>query len=154
MHENTTADHIIAFLGSARSTRIYYRILRERAFARRKKRTLQTTLYRLSKKGIIEREGDGWRLTDAGYKTKLRNERFGFIKSPFKKGSVDSCIVSFDIPGGMRFERDWLRSQLKMFGYHMVQQSLWKGPGPLPKEFTQRLTVLSIKSCVKVFQLT
>ena len=49
---------------------------------------------------------------------------------------------------------DWLRNQLKIFGYKMLQQSLWQGPGPLPIEFRKRLDDFGIKKNVKTFKMT
>ena len=66
MNDNTLSDKIIAFLFSCRSTKIYYEILRERSIARSKRTVIQNTLYRLKKKGFIERDNGGWKLTKPG----------------------------------------------------------------------------------------
>ena len=77
-----------------------------------------------------------------------------YISSPFKKDSATSMIVSFDIPEVDRKIRYWLRNQLKIFGYKMLQQSLWLGPSPLPLSFLKRLEDLNIRKNVKTFKIT
>ena len=74
-----------------------------------------------------------------------------YITSPFNSKSQKNTIVSFDISEGDRKTRNWVRNQLKIFNYEMLQQSLWFGPGPLPREFLTRLTDLRIRKNVKIF---
>ena len=59
-----------------------------------------------------------------------------------------------DIPEKDRFMRHWLRNKIKIFGYKMLQQSLWIGPGPLPSSFLKRLEDLDIKKNIKIFKIT
>ncbi len=152
--EPTLGDTLIAFLLSAHSTSEFYRIRKERAFARRSDGALQVTLSRLKKKGLVDKNKEGWFITKEGREYTEQINLFDQIPSPFKKGEPAKCIVSFDIIQAKRKERDWLRNQLQTFGYRMLQQSLWSGPGPLPKEFTERVSNLGIKNGVKVFLIT
>jgi len=62
-------------------------------------------------------------------------------------------MVLFDIPEKKRKIRNWLRTQLKMWDFEMIQQSVWLGRGPLPKEFSARLHDLGVGECVKVFPI-
>jgi DNA-binding transcriptional regulator PaaX len=150
---NTLSEHIIAFLGSARNTRIYYRILRDQRIARYKQQSVSNCLNRLQKKGLVENSKNGWKLTTLGKETRENPTLFDFVPSPFTSISPKHTIVAFDIPETDRPKRVWLRNQLKIFGYKMIQQSLWKGPGPLPKEFSSRLQKLGIKASVKIFRV-
>lgn len=150
---NSLSEHLIAFLLSARSTRTYYRILREQRIARYKKQQVQIALSRLQKSGILEKNNDNWNITDQGRILWARTQQFTLIPSPFKKGALAQTIIAFDIPETKRRERTWLRSQLKAFGYVMLQKSLWRGPSPLPKEFKERLKVLKIETGVKTFTI-
>jgi len=59
-----------------------------------------------------------------------------------------------DIPEQNRILRNWLRNQIKIFGYKMLQQSLWIGPSPLPPPFLKRLEDLNIRKNVKTFKIT
>lgn len=154
--EATLGDHIIAFLGSARNSGIYNRIIFERVSERRKsakRSSVYSELARLKRNGFIEKTDAGWKLTQAGHTSFSKNRVVNHIASPFPPKSPDKILLSFDIPETERNLRDWLRNQLKIFGYRMVQQSLWVGPGPLPKEFDVRIKELNIKSRIRVFHL-
>ncbi len=148
------SDILIAFLCSAHMSRTFHRILRERAFARYKKASMQSTLYRLKKQGLVQGGNSGWIATEKGASRNQQKQLFDFIASPFSKKAPDYQIVSFDITESKRHIRNWLRSQLKLFGYRMIQQSLWIGPGPLPKEFNERLKKFEIKEGVRMFKIT
>ncbi len=62
-------------------------------------------------------------------------------------------MVLFDIPEKKRKTRNWLRLQLKLWDFKLLQQSVWIGKGPLPKEFTDRLRLLGIYECVKILKI-
>jgi DNA-binding transcriptional regulator PaaX len=79
---------------------------------------------------------------------------YSYIPSPFSPSVKNKLIISFDVPESRRIDRNWLRNQIRIFGYTMLQQSLWIGPGPLPKEFKERLSTLKLDALVKVFSLT
>ena len=150
---STLTDTIIAFLVSARSTREFHRVLRERAKNRYKRATVDSTLSLLKQKGIVVKTNAGWRLTALG-KTNLEKESlFDLIPSPFSGSESNNVIVAFDIPENARVKRNWLRNQLKVFGYKMFQQSVWLGPGPLPKAFKDRIKKLALREQVKMFSL-
>ncbi len=148
---NTLGDYIIAFLSSARSTRVFHRILREKRIKRYKTGSVYAELSRLKKKQLINQNNKGWFLTEKGKIYKKPYSPLEYISSPFTKESPKNIIVSFDIPETKRHARRWLRNQLKIFGYTMLQRSLWKGPGPLPKECLSRIQKLGIKDSVKFF---
>ena len=147
------ANLLIATLCSGRSIKAFYRILREREFQKYKKESVQVALSRLHKKGYLENLKSGWRLTKEGNKHEKEVRLLSYIPSPFKKDSPSALIVSFDIKETDRFIRRWLRAQLKIFGYKMLQQSLWIGPGPLPASFLKRLEDLDVRKDVKTFRI-
>lgn len=151
--EATLSDHLIAFLFSARSTRAYNKILYEQVLKRRKSSSVRTTLYRLRRNGLVTNEGSEWKLTAQGKQFYKREKNPVYLPSPFKPKSPDYLLLCFDVPESERKLRDWLRTQLKIFGYRMVQKSLWIGPGPLPKEFNDRIAELKIKPHIKIFNL-
>ena len=144
-------DLLIATLGSARSTRRFYAIVREREFNRYKKESVQVALSRLRKKGYIDNSTAGWSLTKKGEQYSSGTRLLSYVSSPFSENSPTSMIISFDIPEPDRKIRNWLRNQIKIFGYKMLQQSLWLGPGPLPASFLKRLEKLKIRGRVKIF---
>ena len=145
------ADLLLATLTSGRSTRRFYSILREREMKKLNKDSVSVALSRLHKKGLVNRSTTGWYVTAAG-KNKMKDKKLlEHIPSPFKDNTLDTTIVSFDIPERDRIIRNWLRDQIKIFGYKMLQQSLWIGPGPLPQSFMKRLEKLKIRKRVKIF---
>ena len=151
-NKNTT-DLIIAMLCSGRSTRQFYSIIREREFKRYKKESVRVSLTRLHKKGYLNNSEKGWSLTKKGKIYSKKIALYSYIQSPFTKEDLDNTIISFDIPEPNRVTRNWLRNQIKIFGYKMLQQSLWLGPGPLPKDFFKRLEELEIRKNVKIFSI-
>lgn len=146
-------DIIFAMLGSNRNPVAFRRILRERKFARYKDKSINTTLYRLRKQGFTENTSSGWLLTRKGHQYVDEKNRLSYLPTPFKGKEKTKLMIAFDIPVQDKIIRDWLRNQIKIFGYKMVQQSLWVGPGPLPKAFKARLKLLDIKEKVKIFKI-
>ncbi|OGI60245.1 hypothetical protein A2814_02875 [Candidatus Nomurabacteria bacterium RIFCSPHIGHO2_01_FULL_38_19] len=143
----------MATLGSARSTRKFYSIVREQEFKRYKKESLKVTLSRLHSRGYVENSALGWSITRKGKKHIKNITLLSYINSPFTNDAPVNLILSFDIPEKDRHIRHWLRNQIKIFGYKMLQQSLWIGPGPLPASFLKRLENLNIRKNVKTFKI-
>jgi DNA-binding transcriptional regulator PaaX len=147
---------LLATIGSARNTRKFRSILFEQRLKKYKKESVRVTFSRLQEKEYIEKSTFGWSVTNNGktyLKEKNRQRLLSYLISPFKKNQTPSIIISFDIPEKNRKVRNWLRNQIKIFGYKMLQQSLWIGPGPLPKEFLRRLEDLKIRKNVKTFKI-
>lgn len=147
-------DLLVATLASHRSIKRFRAILAERKFQRYKKASMRVSLSRLSKKGYIGNSESGWSITEKGKKYIKNTRLLSYIASPFGENSLDDTIIAFDIPEKNRMVRNWLRNQIKIFGYKMLQQSLWLGPGPLPPLFMKRLEDLKIRKNIKTFKLT
>jgi len=147
-------DLLIATLTSARNPLLFHKILRERQYKNYKERSVRVALSRLYKKGYLYKSKSGWIISEKGTTKGKQIKLLSYIASPFNKNSPQNTLCAFDIPEESRFIRDWLRSQLKIFGYKMLQQSLWIGPGPLPSPFTERLEKLGIRKNVKTFKIT
>ena len=143
----------MATLGSARSTRRFYAIIREQEFNRYKKESVRVGLSRLHMKGYLENSSSGWLITEKGKKYIQNVRLLSYISSPFKKNQLSDTIIAFDIPEKNRVIRNWLRNQIKIFDYKMLQQSLWIGPGPLPSSFLKRLKDLNIRKNIKTFKI-
>lgn len=147
-------DLVLATLLSSRNTYLFRKILRERQFKRLKKESVKMAFTRLHQKDLIKRVEKGWVITPEGKKYLEESRLMGYIPSPFTSESEKHItIISFDIPEKNRKVRNWLRNQLKIFGYKMLQQSLWIGPGPLPQKFFQRLEKLNIRKNIKTFRI-
>lgn len=150
--QNSLTDFLLAFLLSARSSRRFYEILREQEISKYQRKSVSVALTRMHTRGYAKYTSSGWVLTRKGRSRASNVDLMGYISSPFKKEEFTrNTLIAFDIPEIDRKIRDWLRNQLKIFGYKMLQQSLWRGPGPLPKIFKERLTNLGIKENVKIF---
>ena len=144
----------MATLGSGRNVRSFRNILHERKFKKYKKGSVRGTLSRLHSRAYIDNSTAGWSVTKKGEAHTQEKRLLSYISSPFEKNSPDNIIIAFDIPEKSRIIRYWLRNQIKIFGYKMLQQSLWIGPGPLPPQFLKRLEDLNIRKNIKTFKIT
>ncbi len=154
MQQNTWIDHFIAFLFSARSTRLYRRELWVRVKARErhlKRQAFNQYLYRLGKRKVLKLSGQDVSVDRSNLK-KIFSYR-SLIRDKICGEKRQKVLVSFDIPSEKNKTRDWLRNQLKYWGFKMVHQSLWLGFGPFPKGFQERLKDLDIKNNVRVFKI-
>ena len=152
--EPTALDHLIAFLLSAHSAKIYRKVLWSRVHARQKDLSLgafSQHIYRLNKKGIIKAKGNSIYIN----KENLLN--FSTTKNSVMKGifpnNTEKILISFDIPEKKKKIRDWLRNQIKYWDFEMIHKSLWFGYGPLPKEFNERLRQLGVFENVRIFKV-
>jgi len=110
---------------------------------------LGVALARLKKRGLVMGEDGVWRLTEKGrnyiYKkieaiSGLKGVRLThgqYEAARFKRPK--NMIIAFDIPESLRGMRWWLRVELKLLGFALLQKSVWFGPAPLPKEFIESL---------------
>ena len=146
-------DVLIATFISSKNPRHFRSILRERKLARYQKPSVSVALSRLRKKGYLKKGTVGWSITKKGEERNMRKELRRHLSSPLPKISPKNTVIAFDIPVTKSGLRDWLRWQLKIFNYEMLQQSLWFGPGPLPQEFLRRLEDLNIRENIKIFSV-
>lgn len=146
-------DLIIATIMSYRSSVQFHKIIQEREFARHKERSVRMTFSRLHQKGYLINTKGKWSLSKKGKLYNNKNLLFSYISSTYDKNQPSNTIISFDIPETNRIKRNWLRNQIKIFGYEMLQQSLWLGPGPLTSEFLKRLDDLEIRKNIKIFTI-
>jgi len=118
------------------------------------KKSLYTALSRLRKKNYITKEGTHWKVSPDGKRSlKRRTARLQTFASSFPKEAPKNLIVMFDIPEPRKSEREWFRFQIRRFGYAMIQKSVWVGPSPLPKEFTDYLKQIKLMDMIKTFKL-
>ena len=149
--EASFGDLIISYLFSCRSLRIQKKILYELVQKRRmlNKQVFNNNLYRLRLRGILDVDSEKNILVNK-YNLK-QHLLFSNIKSTPKEDT--RIMVLFDIPEKKRKARNWLRSQLKIWDFEMIQQSVWMGRGPLPNEFTARLDLLGIGKGVRILKV-
>ena len=117
-------------------------------------RSIRTTLDRLKKKEIIEKELTGIILSKYGKEYVRRKiDSLKQFNKPENISKDRNLLIMFDVPTRRKAEREWLRWHLKKFGYIMVQKSVWVGPSPLPKEFKEYLEEIKLNKCIKTFKL-
>lgn len=116
--------------------------------------SLRTTIYRLHRDGLIDKNKDGWAITQKGKEyAKKKFDSLAQFESPFPKDASKDLLVIFDIPETQKSEREWFRRHLKRFDYEMIQRSVWVGPSPLPKEFVAYTKEIGLKNTIKTFKL-
>jgi len=123
-------------------------------FKKYKEGSVRNTINRLEKKGLIEKELSGIVLSKYG--KEYVKKKFDSLKQfdrPEGLSKERKLLVMFDVPTERKGEREWLRWHLKKFGYIMIQQSVWVGPSPLPKEFNEYLKEIRLNICIKIFKL-
>src|SRR3989338_443627 len=156
MHKHWTdeasfSDFIISHLLSCGSLRIQKQVLYELICKKRElnKQLFNNNLHRLRKKGILNYSSKKDIVIN---KSALRAHTL-FSKIKAKPTGDTKVMILFDIPEKKRKTRNWLRLQLRLWNFEMLQQSVWLGKGPLPKEFTARLRSFDVNECVKIFNI-
>lgn len=123
-------------------------------FNKYNKKSLQITINRLKEKGVIEKELSGIVLSKYGKEyVKRKFDSLKQFEKPLNQSKERKLLVMFDVPTEKKGEREWLRWHLKKFDYIMIQQSVWVGPSPLPKEFSDYLKSIKLDKCIKTFKL-
>ncbi|MDP1706782.1 MAG: hypothetical protein Q8L36_03100 [bacterium] len=104
---------------------------------KRQKKYLQQSLDRLRRRGFIIEKGDDLSLTLTGRNFFRRHKLI--VKEKISSKSWDGRwrLVSFDVPGGYRRERDQLREILKMYDFYPLHKSVWVCPEALSEKFWQ-----------------
>ncbi len=117
-------------------------------------RSVRTTIDRLKKKNLIEKELSGIVLSKRGKEyVKTKIDSLKEFDKPQNISKDKNLLLMFDVPTERKAEREWLRWHLKKFNYTMVQKSVWVGPFPLPKEFKEYLEKIKLSKCIKTFKL-
>lgn len=150
-YENTISDELIAFIFSGKSNGRRKAILYEMAKNRfeMKKSVYNQNIYRLKKNGYLIQENDNIIISPKGIL--YQNNQYRYIKNKIEK--KNKIIFIFDIPETKKKAREWVRNQIKFWDFTMIQKSVWVGHGPLPLEFSNRLKVLEIDKCVRIFNV-
>lgn len=123
-------------------------------FKKYSSRSIRTTIDRLKRKGIVEKELSNIVLSKYGKEYVRRKiDSLKQFDKPENISKERNLLVMFDVPIEKKAEREWFRWHLKKFGYIMVQHSVWVGPSPLPKEFKEYLEEIKLNKCIKTFKL-
>lgn len=116
-------------------------------------RSYKSTLSKMHRAGLVDRKNGCWLITEPGKKYLKENKKLKNFDSPFQKVSPKNLLLMFDISESRKAERAWLRKHLIRFNYFMLQKSVWIGPSPLPKEFSNYIKEIGLKDSIKTFKL-
>ena len=111
--------------------------------------TLSVTLHRLKKRGLLQLDGKTWRIARKG---KEHLSKIFPRRSWDRLAGPKRVVIVFDIPERAKKKRDWLRTELRVLGFSMLQQSVWFGPAPLPREFIEALDLLGLATHIRFFE--
>ncbi len=103
-----------------------------------KRQSFKNALTRLENRGLVLGERRNGKvlycLSEDGEKLANRIKlKFEMAKS--KKWDGKWRVLIFDIPEKIRSKRDFLRNELKDFGFYQLQRSVWVYPYNLPQDF-------------------
>lgn len=118
-------------------------------------------LSHLKKEGLVEKKRTNkqsfWQITKGG----LRRLKFLEAKPikqlptiPYRKEpDNDWNLIIFDIPEKLKNKRVWLRGQLKLMGFQILQKSVWIGKYKIPEGFIHDLKDLNILSYTHILKV-
>ncbi len=112
--------------------------------------SFRTLLSRLQAQGLVTRAAsnqDRWCLTSHGW-AHVRHQPGALPQSDGVRR-----LVIFDIPERERKKRNALRLELLAAGFTQLQKSVWSGYQPLPKDFTELVDELRLRSHVHIFSV-
>lgn len=120
-----------------------------------KYQTLANRCSELKNRGYIKEINGDYFITYKGEEFLSKNTRDYFRKFESDKTDKDpkDLLLLYDIPEDKKAQREWFRKELRKFYFIMIQRSVWVGPSPLPKEFTQYLKSVGLKDTIKTFKL-
>jgi len=125
----------------------------------KEKQKLYSTLNRLKRDGLIEKNKNLWEITKDGL-LRLKECKKEYEQNEIKsiilnksKPSQNIVVVSYDIPRIRRNERSWTIEVLKILGFEMIHQSFWIGKIKLPQEFLEELKKRGILDCFRFFEI-
>lgn len=124
-------------------------------FQHYKYQTLANKSSILSKKGLIKKMPNGEYIITTKGKIFLEKGR-DFLKkfeTDKDENSPKDLLIIYDIEEIKKRERDWFRRHLRNFHFVMIQRSVWVGPSPLPKEFSEYLKEIKLGENLKTFKL-
>ncbi|MEK7479436.1 MAG: hypothetical protein AAB634_02810 [Patescibacteria group bacterium] len=115
-----------------------------------KKKYLRQSLQRLIERGIIDSNPTKYLLTKKGERFfETYRSRYP-LPMPPKSWDGKWRIVSFDVPGEYRIERDQIRALLKEFNFYLLHKSVWISPSYLSQDFWKTLVEANLHPYCKV----
>lgn len=120
-----------------------------------KYQTLANRCYDLKRNGYIKEINGDYFITYKGedYLNKKSKNYFRKFNTEKKNEDPKNLLIIYDIPEEKKSEREWFRKELIKFHFIMVQRSVWVGPSPLPKDFSNYIKKIGLKNSLKTFKL-
>lgn len=124
-------------------------------FQHYKYQTLANKFSILSQKNLVKKMQNGEYIITIKGKIFLEKGKdilkmFGTEKN---ENSPKDLLIVYDIEENKKKERNWFRRHLKKFHFMMIQRSVWVGPSPLPKDFSDYLKEIKLGDNLKKFKL-
>jgi len=119
-----------------------------------KEKTIKTNIYRLQKQGLVAQDPKKkvYFLTKKGKEfAGYINDRYSILNQPWDK---KIRIVIFDIPEKKRIYRDWLRNELLLLEFKLLQKSVFVGKHPLPESLIREIDNYNIAKYIYIFTLS
>lgn len=109
-------------------------------------KTIRQSIRRLRKHGFVEKKNNKLLLSIKGRKI----VRYVLTRKKIfdKKWDNKFRVVIFDIPEKMRRDRNWLRQELYVLQYKLLQKSVFIGKYPLPADLIKSIKNKSIGNYV------
>lgn len=99
--------------------------------------TIRQSIRRLQKHGFVEKSGGKYILSRKG--KELADYILARKKNSASKWDRKFRVVIFDIPEKKSKVRDWLRKELYLLSYQKLQESVFIGRYPLPKDLIKEI---------------
>jgi hypothetical protein len=122
-----------------------------------------TLLSKLRQEGLVKKRGVGksavWQSTAHGLQKLLRqptqSKRHADLPQKIypKKKIRDNILIIFDIPENLKHYRDWIRYQLRLLGFVMLQKSVWIGTYQIPVDFIYDLRECNVLRYIHIFRV-
>ncbi len=113
-----------------------------------KENSLRTTIWRLQKKGLIQKSRDEYQISILGLKLlKMRNAIEIEQKSQW---DGKWRLFTFDIPEKMRNNRSWLRFRLLTLEYKPIQKSVFLGKLPIPQTLFKEIRERGLANYIRL----
>jgi len=123
------------------------------AFCEHRRRSLQSTLSRLQKNGLVRRDlaDNFFVLTDKGIKERKKIlDRINLEKTKSDKWDGKWRVLVFDIPEKHKDYREFLRAELVEYGFKPLQKSVWISPYRSAEELRNSIEDRGMERWVKL----
>ncbi|MBI3046265.1 MAG: hypothetical protein HYY86_01835 [Candidatus Harrisonbacteria bacterium] len=135
--------------------------LNKKQIERLQEKSFFALLSRLKKQGFIKKQKikglSHWQITKNGIQKleKIKIFKTAYFPKRLYAPHKDSALnlIIFDIPERLKYKRIWLRKQLKLLAFEMLQKSVWAGEYKIPEDFLFDIEKLELTSYIHIFRV-